>query len=134
MKIAVKELLRSPQNNLRIFKDGFVVYDQTSSPDDLESVLDEWFRNAAATSSSLQTRRTDEFCNLVCAALTRPFAQEQLELLATAHPRNFLLPTNQVSTFCAEPGVIARAERCLRFAKKVQFAFKNVFIFKEIKL
>ncbi|XP_067204702.1 inositol-pentakisphosphate 2-kinase isoform X2 [Linepithema humile] len=118
MKTAVEELLRSPQNNLKIFKDGFVVYDQASSSDDLESVLNEWFRNAAATSSSVRTRRIDEFCNLVCAALTRPFAQEQLERLAAAHPRNFLLPSNQVPTFCAEPGVVARAERCLRFAEK----------------
>jgi len=131
MKTAVEELLKSPQNNLKIFKDGFVVYDQTSSPDDLESVLDEWFRNAVSTSNGARTRRTDEFCNLVCAALTRPFAQEQLELLAVVHPRNFLLPTNQIPTFCAEPGMVARAERCLRFAEKVQSVFKNVLFFKK---
>ncbi|XP_011640537.1 inositol-pentakisphosphate 2-kinase isoform X2 [Pogonomyrmex barbatus] len=108
MKAAVVELLRSPQNNLKIFKDGFVVYDQTSSSNDLESVLEEWFRNAATKN------RVDEFCNLVCAALTRPIAQEQLKPPVTS--RKF--PANQVSTFCATPNVVAKAEWCLQLAGK----------------
>ncbi|XP_029167586.1 LOW QUALITY PROTEIN: inositol-pentakisphosphate 2-kinase [Nylanderia fulva] len=122
MKAAVKELLNSPQNNLRIFKDGTVVYNQESSPNDLEDVLNEWFRNATTTTSSGRIRRSnvDEFCNLICAALTRPFAQEQLdELSAACYPCNLPLSANQDPTFCADPDAIARAERCLRLAGKI---------------
>ncbi|KMQ93231.1 inositol-pentakisphosphate 2-kinase [Lasius niger] len=129
MKAAVKELLRSPQNNLRIFKDGVVVYNQ-ESPNDLEDVLNEWFGSAAAatttttttttTTSSGRARHVDEFCNLVCAALTRPFAQEQLdESPAACYPCNLLLSANQAPTFCAEPDAVARAERYLRLAGKI---------------
>lgn len=124
MKAAVKELLKSPQNNLRIFKDGIVVYNQESSPNDLEDVLNEWFRNAAATTtrSGGRVRRSnvDEFCNLMHAALMRPFAQEQLdELPAACRPCNLLLSANQDPTFCADPDAVARAERYLRLAGKI---------------
>ncbi|XP_011875856.1 PREDICTED: uncharacterized protein LOC105566452 isoform X2 [Vollenhovia emeryi] len=116
MKAAIEELLKSPQNNLKIFKDGIVVYDQTSSSDDLENVLDEWFRNEA-TESGERARNIDEFCKLVCAALMRPVAQEPLKLSALS--RNFLPPPNQVSTtFCAAPRAVVRAEWCLRHAGK----------------
>jgi len=114
MTAAIRELLRSPQNNLKIFKDGLVVYDQESSASDLESTLDEWFRNAACTE---QLGRIDEFCNLMLAALTRPFAQEQLEVLAAPRPRNS--PAANQPMFCAEPSAVARAEWCLRFMGKV---------------
>jgi hypothetical protein len=114
MSAAIRELLRSPQNNLKIFKDGRVVYDQESSASDLESTLDEWFRNAACTE---RVGRIDEFCNLMLAALTRPFAQEQLEVLAAPRPRN--PPAADQPTFCAEPSAVARAEWCLRFMGKV---------------
>lgn len=129
MKAAIEELLKSPQNNLKIFKDGFVVYDQTSSPNDLENVLDEWFRNQA-TESDGRAHRIDEFCNLVCAALTRPVAQEQLKLPTTSLSCNFLLPVNQVPTiFCTAPDAVARAEWCLHVAGKVNTCFeKSLFI------
>ncbi|XP_071652377.1 inositol-pentakisphosphate 2-kinase isoform X2 [Temnothorax longispinosus] len=118
MKAAIEELLKAPQNNLKIFKDGFVVYDQTSSLNDLENVLDEWFRSEA-TESGGQARRVDEFCTLVCAVLTRPIAQEQLKLPPISLSRNFLFLANHVSTtFCAAPGAVARAEWCLRLAEK----------------
>ncbi|XP_050458474.1 inositol-pentakisphosphate 2-kinase isoform X2 [Cataglyphis hispanica] len=111
MKTTVKELLRSPQNNLRIFKDGTVIYNQESSSNDLEDVLNKWFRNATTT-------RVDEFCSLVCSALTRPFVQEQLEESSVARgPCNFCPSANQLP-FCVEPDAIARAERCLRLAGK----------------
>ncbi|XP_019700909.1 inositol-pentakisphosphate 2-kinase isoform X2 [Harpegnathos saltator] len=116
MKAAVEELLKSPQNNLKIFRDGLVVYDQESQPGDLEDVLSQWFGQSATP-----CRNIDEFCNLMYSALTQPLAQEQLKsLFATTHPvRRLLLPTNQVPTFCAEPSAVARAERCLRLAGKV---------------
>ncbi|XP_011333172.1 inositol-pentakisphosphate 2-kinase isoform X2 [Ooceraea biroi] len=116
MTTAVKELLRSPQNNLKIFKDGLVVYDQESSTSDLEDVLDEWFRNAAVPCTE-RVSHNDEFCNLVCAALTRPVAQEQLEIFVAPRPRN-PSAANQVPTFCAEPSAVTRAEWCLRFVGK----------------
>ena len=117
MKAAMKELLKSPQNNLKIFKDGLVVYNQTFSPNDLENVLNEWFRNAE---SGGRARHVDEFCNLVCTALTRPIAQEQLKLPTTSLSRNFLVLANQVSTtLCIAPDAVARVERCLRLVGKV---------------
>lgn len=125
MKAAVKELLRSPQNNLRIFKDGVVVYNQESSLNDLEDVLNEWLWNAATTSSEQRAARcsnVDEFCSLVYAALTRPFAQEQLEESPAARcPYNFPSSANPTPTLCAEPDTVARAERYLRLAGKVGF-------------
>lgn len=121
MKTALRELLKSPQNNLKIFKEGFVVYDQESSPSDLDGVLDEWFRNGAAAPCILERTRVDQFCDLVFAALTRP-VREQLKLFTASRPCNFLLPTNQVPTFCAEPDVIARVEKCLRLAGQVSAA------------
>ncbi|XP_036141180.1 uncharacterized protein LOC105833078 isoform X2 [Monomorium pharaonis] len=127
MKTAVEALLKSPQNNLKIFKDSFVVYDETSSPNDLENVLDEWFGNAA-TENDGRAHRIDEFCKLVCAALTQPIAQEQLKLPATSLSRNFILPANQApTTFCVTPRAVMRAKRCLRLAgKKCNFNGKEL--------
>lgn len=125
MKTTVKQLLRLPQNNLKIFKDGFVVYDQESSPSDLENVLDEWFRNAP-TESRNGRARIDEFCNLVYAVLTRPFAQEKLELFAGSRLIPNLLSTNQISTSCIESNTIARVERCLRFVGKVEIHLESL--------
>ncbi|KAL0113513.1 hypothetical protein PUN28_012575 [Cardiocondyla obscurior] len=122
MKAAVEELLKSPQNNLKIFKDGFVVYNETSSPNDLENVLDEWFRNEA-TENGGRTRFVDEFCNLVCVALARPIAQEQLKLPASFFSSSFPLPARQaLTTFCVAPDAVSRVERCLRLeGKKCNF-------------
>lgn len=113
MKAAVEELLKSPQNNLKIFRDGLVVYDQESQPGDLKNVLDQWFPGAAACRNG--RAGVDEFCNLVCTALMRPLAQEQLEppLVSVTSP------VCQVPTFCAEPSAVAKAERCLRLTGKV---------------
>lgn len=119
----MEELLRSPQNNLKIFKDGSVVYDQESSPSDLDRVLDEWFRNSSARRNDEHGRaRVDEFCDLVCAALTRPYAiQEQpgVPAATVSRPCDFLPPANRVPTLRAEPDTIARVEKCLRLAGKV---------------
>lgn len=123
MKTAVEELLKSPQNNLKIFRDGLTVYDEESQLDDLEDVFNQMFQGAVTYRN--KRAGVDEFCNLVCTALTRPLAQEQLEPLLVErevadHPvRHFLLPSNQVPTFCAEPSVVARVEKCLRLVGKV---------------
>lgn len=127
MKAAVEELLKSPQNNLKIFKDGFVVYDQTSSPNDLENVLDEWFRDEA-TESGGPIRHIDKFCNLIYAALTRSVAQEQLKLPAISLSHNFLFLENQIPTFCTAPDVIAKAKRYLLLAEKVGICFENYYL------
>ncbi|XP_020288678.1 inositol-pentakisphosphate 2-kinase isoform X1 [Pseudomyrmex gracilis] len=120
MKNAVRELLKSPQNNLKIFKDGLVVYDQNSSPGDLEVVLDDWFRNAITTSTG--RTRVEEFCDLVYAALTRPFARERLKAFPEFCSRN--LPSSASPTFrrCAESSAVTRAKWYLRLkGKKCNF-------------
>ncbi|KOC62870.1 Inositol-pentakisphosphate 2-kinase, partial [Habropoda laboriosa] len=76
MKSALKGLLKSPQNNLKIFKNGIVVYDQESLPNGLKCVLTEWFHNSV---NSANKEYVDKFCNLICAALLHPFSSEEFK-------------------------------------------------------
>lgn len=114
MKFALKELLKSPQNNLKIFKDGIVVYDQDSSWSDLERVLAEWFRNCTACPKE---GYVDKFCDLICAGLLHPFGQEQSKPNASL-AYNFLVPAQQDSKprFCINQDVVAKAKKILYFA------------------
>ncbi|KAG7207081.1 hypothetical protein KM043_000960 [Ampulex compressa] len=73
MRRSLESLLRSPQNNLKIFKDGRVVYEQESSPSDLDRTLSEWFRS---DQTPTREARVERFCDLVCTALLSPFLRE----------------------------------------------------------
>lgn len=113
MKSALKGLLKSPQNNLKIFKNGIVVYDQESSLCDLECVLTQWFRNST---NSANKEYTDKFCSLICGALLHPFSSEE---------SNFNeFPTNEFYTLIEQdsktisyinPDIIAKAKKFLYF-------------------
>ena len=130
MKSALKELLKSPQNNLKIFKDGVIVYDQESNSNDLECVLTEWFCNSI---NSTNKGYIDKFCNLICTVLLRPFISEEFKF--------YTFPTHELCTSIVEqdtktttyinPDLIAKAKKLLYFAGEVNINFKFlIFNFK----
>ncbi|XP_068972143.1 uncharacterized protein Ipk1 isoform X3 [Bombus flavifrons] len=114
MKSALKALLTSPQNNLKIFRDGVIVYDQESTCSDLECVLTEWFHNSI---NFTNIEYIDHFCNLICTALLRPFILEEF--------KSNIFPAHELSTSVIEqdsktssyinPDLIARAKKYLYF-------------------
>nr|XP_033338253.1 inositol-pentakisphosphate 2-kinase isoform X1 [Megalopta genalis]XP_033338254.1 inositol-pentakisphosphate 2-kinase isoform X1 [Megalopta genalis]XP_033338255.1 inositol-pentakisphosphate 2-kinase isoform X1 [Megalopta genalis]XP_033338256.1 inositol-pentakisphosphate 2-kinase isoform X1 [Megalopta genalis]XP_033338259.1 inositol-pentakisphosphate 2-kinase isoform X1 [Megalopta genalis] len=116
MKSALKELLASPQNNLKIFKDGVVVYNQESSSNDLENVLTEWFLNSV--SSKTTKEYIDEFCSLICASLLHSFPQDRFkpcpEYELCTSTRQDLEPTTYINT-----DIAAKAKKLLYFAAEV---------------
>ncbi|XP_017892328.1 inositol-pentakisphosphate 2-kinase [Ceratina calcarata] len=78
MKQALRGLLKSPQNNLKIFKDGEVVYGNGSSTIDLERILKEWFQRSDSWNCSefqkneeSTSEHTEQFCDLIHEALSR---------------------------------------------------------------
>ncbi|XP_046746097.1 inositol-pentakisphosphate 2-kinase [Diprion similis] len=75
MKKSIRGLLKSPQNNLKIFKDGNIVYDCNSNPDDLEYILAEWFITSRYRSMEQYLRI---FIRLVSTALLREFHHTQM--------------------------------------------------------
>ncbi|XP_076224405.1 inositol phosphate kinase 1 isoform X2 [Nomia melanderi] len=113
MKSALKGLLASPQNNLKIFKNGTVVYNQESSSDDLECVLAEWFRNSV--SSRTKEEYIDVFCDLICAALLHPFPQGGFK----PHSAYKLCPSTRQGfepiTY-VNSDIVAKAKKLLYFA------------------
>ncbi|CAL7941404.1 unnamed protein product [Xylocopa violacea] len=113
MKSALRGLLKSPQNNLKIFKDGVVVYDQESSSSDLERVLTEWFRNSA---NSTNKEYVDKFCGLISTALLHSFASDERN---TDPFPSFELCTSLEQDLKAmpyiNPDLIAKAKKFLYF-------------------
>ncbi|KAI4486844.1 hypothetical protein M0804_006214 [Polistes exclamans] len=75
MREAIKGLLRSPQNNLKIFKDGTIIYDQEFSMNDLETVLNDCYQSVDDVSTKEST--INLFCNLTCTALLHSFPQSE---------------------------------------------------------
>lgn len=125
MKSALKALLTSPQNNLKIFRDGVIVYDQESTCSDLECVLTEWFHNSI---NFTNIEYIDHFCNLICTALLRPFILEEF--------KSNIFPAHELSTSVIEqdsktssyinPDLIARAKKYLYFTGEVDINFKSL--------
>lgn len=116
MKSALKGLLKSPQNNLKIFKNGVVVYDHESSSSDLECILTGWFRNSV---NSTNRGYIDKFCSLICSALLHPFASEECDPLPSCE---FYTPLEQDLNKAApyiNPDLIAKAKKFLYFAGEV---------------
>ncbi|KAL2719108.1 inositol-pentakisphosphate 2-kinase [Vespula squamosa] len=74
MKGAIEGLLRSPQNNLKIFKNGTIVYDQEFSTNDLETVLNDCYQTV-----DICTKETtvNLFSNLICAVLLHSYPQDK---------------------------------------------------------
>ncbi|XP_063222002.1 inositol-pentakisphosphate 2-kinase isoform X2 [Bacillus rossius redtenbacheri] len=74
MKGALKALLACPQNNLRIFQDGTLVYGEDKSGM-LENVLQKWLGNASHFTNT--QRLVEKFCHLMLAALTREVCSQR---------------------------------------------------------
>ncbi|XP_043258042.1 inositol-pentakisphosphate 2-kinase isoform X1 [Colletes gigas] len=116
MKSALKGLLISPQNNLKIFKDGVVVYDQESSLNDLVCVLAEWLHNSVACTNK---EYIDQFCDLICAAVLHSFAKEEFmpssayEKCARSAQQQDFEPISYVN-----PDIVAKAKKLVHFSKK----------------
>ncbi|OAD59751.1 Inositol-pentakisphosphate 2-kinase, partial [Eufriesea mexicana] len=113
MKSALKGLLKSPQNNLKIFKNGTIVYDQESSSSDLECVLTNWFHNSV---NSTNKEYVDKFCNLICTALLHPFISEEFKY--NTLPANELYTSVEPdlkTTPYINPDLIAKAKKLLYF-------------------
>ncbi|XP_043676843.1 inositol-pentakisphosphate 2-kinase isoform X2 [Vespula pensylvanica] len=86
MKGAIECLLRSPQNNLKIFKDGTIVYDHEFSTNDLETVLNDCYQTV-----DICTKETtvNLFSNLICAILLHSYPQsKRSELMQAMFERN----------------------------------------------
>ncbi|XP_035742460.1 inositol-pentakisphosphate 2-kinase-like [Vespa mandarinia] len=86
MNGAIKGLLRSPQNNLKIFKDGTIVYDQEFSTNDLETVLNDFYQTADISTKDINVNL---FSNLICAILLHSYPQsKRSELMRAKFKRN----------------------------------------------
>ncbi|XP_054011248.1 inositol-pentakisphosphate 2-kinase isoform X1 [Hylaeus anthracinus] len=114
MKSALKGLLASPQNNLKIFKNGIVVYDQDSSSSDLEYVLEEWFHDSVASTSK---EYVDKFLDLICRAVLRSFAKEEFKP-SSDHDVCSSAQKDLESISYINPDIVAKAKKLLYFADK----------------
>ncbi|CAK9826549.1 Inositol-pentakisphosphate 2-kinase [Anthophora retusa] len=116
MKSALKGLLKSPQNNLKIFKNGIVVYDQESLPNDLECILTEWFHNSV---NSTTKEYVGKFCNLICAALLHPFSSEEFK--SSIFPVQELCTSNDQDLKAVpyiNSDIVAKVKKLLYFSGK----------------
>ncbi|XP_047103916.1 inositol-pentakisphosphate 2-kinase-like [Schistocerca piceifrons] len=99
MKKAIHNLLSTPQNNLRIFKNGVLVYGDGRSSNDLSSVLLQWF---SASLDKSTNRLVHKFCDIIIRALTHvkknsaPEIKDATILLDSQYPLH--LPKSLVET------------------------------------
>ncbi|XP_066593161.1 inositol-pentakisphosphate 2-kinase [Prorops nasuta] len=118
---ALEALLKNPQNNLKIFKDGNVVYDHNSHVDLARAVLKDWF------GFDEHGKNIDRFCNVVCDALLRNYHENDLDEWNSAdiaysstakESANVIFRTNEPCDF-GEPQLPENSilERILRMQK-----------------
>nr|XP_034188564.1 uncharacterized protein LOC117608095 isoform X2 [Osmia lignaria] len=112
MKSALEGLLKSPQNNLKIFKDGIIVYDQESSLNNLEGVLKECFQNSTADTNK---EYINKLCNLLCTALLHSFRSEELRLNSTVYELYSSYEQDLKSTLHINSDIVAKAKKLLYF-------------------
>nr|XP_012149850.1 PREDICTED: uncharacterized protein LOC100875206 isoform X3 [Megachile rotundata] len=112
MKSALEGLLKSPQNNLKIFKDGIIVYDQESSFNNLECVLSEWFHNSATNANK---DYINVFCDLLCTALLHSFSAADLRLNPSTYELYSSIEQDLKSTSHINSDIFAKAKKLLYF-------------------
>ncbi|XP_012282176.1 inositol-pentakisphosphate 2-kinase isoform X2 [Orussus abietinus] len=114
MRRAVHGLLEAPQNNLKIFKDGIVVYDHDSYPENIERIFAEWFQGSRFGSNE---QYVDKFVNLVCEALLYPFPRNTRPSGPIIEPRIEMLHRHDtLPRFRQE--IVAKARQMISFAGK----------------
>ncbi|XP_024946722.1 uncharacterized protein LOC107273612 isoform X2 [Cephus cinctus] len=111
MQNALRGLLESPQNNLKIFKDGIIVYSQDSCPDDIEHIFADWFPSSTPCTPE---QYFNKFSSLVIATLLRSFPQN-LQSVIESHPHvepcDDLDPPSRMNL-----EIVAKAKKILYFA------------------
>lgn len=86
MVAAIKALVENPQNNLRIFKDGFLIYDENICRENFDSFLSECFKTI------------DHFCDLIYQALTENVDDDKEPCLRCGN--SLVQPTEELDGSC----------------------------------
>ena len=122
MKRAIQALLLSPQNNLKIFKDGLVQYDSKSQENDLTRLLNQLFQQ----DNHLQS--LESFSTLICSALQTPFYDDQPLSMQNYCPRQSGDSTCLLRNFPASrnhsyPELFDKTKELLILSQEVIFYF-----------
>ncbi|XP_043485160.1 inositol-pentakisphosphate 2-kinase [Leptopilina heterotoma] len=115
MRRALKGLLQNPQNNLKIFKDGVVVYNENSEASDLKNIFKEWFPNTTESSNN-QDEYLDLFCTLVQEALLREFPNGNRDLNRNSMAFDISQDIQVPSRLNSE--IVAKAKKMLYFTNE----------------
>ena len=121
MRRALKSLLHDPQNNLKIFKDGVIVYDQDSHRNDLDRIFWEWFQDVVEAPGNRE-KHFDLFFSLVREALLREFPNEDQDARESSR-RSLpfeISPDIEVSSRLS-PEIVAKTKKMLNFTNEVAF-------------
>lgn len=120
MKKSLRALLDSPQNNLKIFKNGVVVYDHKSEADVAETILAEWFGPTRTHDENL-----DAFFRLVSEALFREFSTD-FKAVSSKEPT----PQCLENRARIDPDVAEKAKRILSHHEEVK---RTLSLFRSMK-
>lgn len=113
MNRALTSLLQSPQNNLKIFKDGSVVYDEKVAGEKLlRHIFKDWF-------SDEEEDPLEIFQELTRVALTRPFDVHNEERVARAEDQIREIELKAPVPSRLDPKLVRRAEQLLAKEEKV---------------
>lgn len=115
MRRALKGLLENPQNNLKIFKDGVVVYNENSEASDLENIFRQWFPNTDESSNNRE-EYLDLFCTLVEKALLREFPNGNQDLNRNSMAVDISQDIQVLSRLNSE--IVAKAKKMLYFTNE----------------
>ena len=119
MNRALESLLQNPQNNLKIFKDGVVVYDQESHTSNLDSIFREWFSVVGKASSSRE-EHFNLFFSLIREALLREFSNDdQGTTQSRRSSMAFEISPNIEVPSRLSPEIVAKAKKMLYFINEV---------------
>lgn len=125
MRRALKGLLENPQNNLKIFKDGVVVYNENSEASDLENIFRQWFPNTDESSNNRE-EYLDLFCTLVEKALLSEFPNGNQDLNRNSMAVDISQDIQVLSRLNSE--IVAKAKKMLYFTNEVAIEYSALKI------